>query len=144
MGDAAGDMGLVLHAWSGGPTTEGKATVVSSTFGVRALKALRTVGIGLIVAVVLLPVPVIHLAGIGIFVACLGIAAWQVRPGLRVRSVEGPCPHCGQPQQYWLGLNVGPMRFPKETSCEKCAKTLTIADGKRGSEDVLFAAHDGA
>jgi len=77
---------------------------------------------------VLLPVPVIHLAGIGIFVACLGIAVWQVRPGLRVRTVEGPCPHCGQEQRYWLGLNVGPMKFPKGTSCEKCAKTLTIAE----------------
>jgi hypothetical protein len=132
MGDAAGDMGVVLHAWSGGPTTEGKATVGSSSFGGRALKALRTVGLGLIIAVVLLPVPVIHLAGIGIFVACLGIAAWQLRPGLRVRKVEGPCPHCGHPQQYWLGLNVGPMRFPKATSCEKCAKELTIDSAAPG------------
>ena len=89
-------MPVVLHAWSGGPTTAGTATVGSSATGARVLNALRTVGLGLIVAVVLLPVPVIHLAGIGIFVACLGIAVWQVRPGLRVRTVEGPCPHCGQ------------------------------------------------
>ena len=128
MDDEGGETAVVLHAWSGGPTTEGRAVFGSSTFGARALKALRTVGIGLVVAVVLLPVPVIHLAGIGIFVACLGIAAWQLRPGLRVRTVEGPCPHCGQQQKYWLGLNVGPMKFPKETSCEKCAKNLTIAD----------------
>ena len=126
MAGAGGEMPVVLHAWSGGPATTGNATVGSSSFGPRALKALRTVGLGLIVAVVLLPVPVIHLAGIGIFVACLGIAAWQLRPGLRVRKVEGPCPHCGHPQQYWLGLNVGPMKFPRETSCEKCAKTLAI------------------
>ena len=69
---------VVLHAWSGGPTTAGTAAVGSSAAGARVLKALRTVGLGLIVAVVLLPVPVIHLAGIGIFVACLGIAVWQV------------------------------------------------------------------
>jgi hypothetical protein len=119
---------VVLHAWSGGPTTTGKATLAPSAFGSRAFKALRTVGLGLIVAVVLLPVPVIHLAGIGIFVACLGIAVWQLRPGTRVQSVRGPCPHCGQEQRYWLGLNVGPMKFPKGTSCEKCAKTLTIAE----------------
>lgn len=129
---AAATHPVVLHAWSGGPTTAGVATVGSSAPGARVLKALRTVGIGLVVAVVLLPVPVIHLAGIGIFVACLGIAAWQLRPGLRVRSVEGPCPHCGQQQQYWLGLNVGPMKFPKETSCEKCAKSLTIDSASPG------------
>ena len=62
-----------------------------------------------------------------LFVACLGIAVWQLRPGLRVRTVEGPCPHCGQAQRYWLGLNVGPMKFPRETSCENCAKALTIS-----------------
>ena len=118
---------VVLHAWSGGPTTPGKATVGSSSTGTRVLKALRTVGLGLLVAILLLPVPVIHLAGIGILVACLGIAAWQVRPGLRVRTVEGPCPHCGREQRYWLGLNVGPMKFPRETSCEKCAKALSIS-----------------
>ncbi len=120
-------MPVVLHAWSGGPTTSGRATVGASSAGARVLKALRTVGLGLVVAIVLLPVPVIHLAGIGIFVACLGIAVWQVRPGLRVRTVEGPCPHCGQSQRYWLGLNVGPMKFPRETSCENCAKALTIS-----------------
>lgn len=117
---------LLLHAWSGGPTTIGDATTASSAFGTRVLKALRTAGLGLIVAVILLPVPVIHLAGIGFFVACLGIAAWQLRPGLRITSVEGPCPHCGHAQRYWLGLNVGPMRLPKGTSCEKCAKSITI------------------
>ena len=126
--DAEGEvMPVVLHAWSGGPTTAGQATVGAASTGARVLKALRTVGLGLLVAILLLPVPVIHLAGIGIFVACLGIAVWQVRPGLRVRTVEGPCPHCGQAQRYWLGLNVGPMKFPRETSCEKCAKALSIS-----------------
>jgi hypothetical protein len=122
-----GDVPVVLHAWSGGPSTAGKATTTSSAFGVRALKALRTVAIGLVIAVVLLPIPVIHLAGIGIFLGCLGVAVLQLRAGLRVASVEGPCPHCGHSQKFWLGLNVGPMRFPKETSCGKCAKTLIIA-----------------
>ena len=126
MDGEGGVLPVVLHAWSGGPTSTGDATVSSSTTAARVLKALRTVGLGLVVAIVLLPVPVIHLAGIGILVACLGIAVWQVRPGLRVRTVEGPCPHCAHPQKYWLGLNVGPMKFPKATSCESCAKTLTI------------------
>lgn len=126
MDGEAGEMPVVLRAWSGGPTAEGTATVGGSALGARVLKALRTVGLGLIVAVVLLPVPVIHLAGIGIFVACLGIAVWQLLPGLRVRTVQGPCPHCGEQQEYWLGLNVGPMKLPKGTSCEKCAKALSI------------------
>ena len=124
------EMSVVLQAWPGGPTSAGTAKLTSSTMAARGLKALRTVGLGLIVAVVLLPVPVIHLAGIGIFIACLGIAAWQLRAGLRVRAVSGPCPHCGHQQQFWLGLNVGPMKFPKGTSCEKCTKTLTIEDVK--------------
>lgn len=121
-----GGVAVVLHAWSGGPTTPGIASTTSSAFGARALKALRSVGIGLVIAVVLLPVPVIHLAGIGIFVGCIVVAIFQLRPGLRIASVEGACPHCGHVQKYWLGLNVGPMKFPKGTSCEKCAKTLTI------------------
>ena len=29
---------------------------------------------------------------------------------------------------HWLGLNVGPMKFPRETSCEKCAKALSIGE----------------
>ena len=121
-----GEVPVVLRAWSGGPTTAGKATTTSLAFGARALKAPRTVAIGLVIAVVLLPVPVIHLAGIGIFVGCLVVAVFQLRPGLRIASVEGPCPHCGHVQKFWLGLNVGPMKFPKGTSCEACAKTLTI------------------
>lgn len=124
--EGEGEIPVVLRAWSGGPTTSGRATTTSSAVGSRALKALRTVAIGLVIAVVLLPVPVIHLAGIGIFVGCLGVAAFQLRPGRRVASVSGPCPHCGQEQKFWLGLNVGPMKFPKGTSCEKCAKTVTI------------------
>ena len=108
--------------------TVGSAAVRDSTLGSRVLLALKTTGLGLLVAVVLLPVPVIHLAGIGFFVACLGVSIWQLRPGQRVRSVEGPCPHCGHQQRYWLGLNLGPLKFPKGTSCESCAKTLTIED----------------
>lgn len=71
------DMPVVLQAWSGGPTSAGTAAITSSALAARGLKALRTVGLGLVVAIVLLPVPVIHLAGIGIFIACLGIAVWQ-------------------------------------------------------------------
>lgn len=120
------ELPVTLLAWSGGPTSPAKATVTQSALGSRVLKALRTVGLGLVVAVVLLPVPVIHLAGIGILVACLGMAVWQLRPGPRVRAVQGPCPHCGHEQRYWLGLNVGPMTLPKNTSCESCARMLTI------------------
>lgn len=117
---------VTLVSWSGGPTTTATATIAQSTLGARVVAALKTVGLGLIVAVVLLPVPVIHLAGIGFLIACLALATWQLRPGPRVRSVEGPCPHCGHEQAYWLGLNLGPMHFPKDSSCASCTKTLTI------------------
>ena len=117
---------VTLVSWSGGPTTTATATMAQSTLGARVFSALKTIGLGLIVAVVLLPVPVIHLAGIGFFIGCFGLATWQLRPGPRVRTIEGPCPHCGHVQRYWLGLNMGPMHLPKDTSCEKCAKTLTI------------------
>ena len=117
---------VTLVSWSGGPTTTATATIAQATFGARVFSALKTIGLGLIVAVVLLPVPVIHLAGIGFFFACLGLATWQLRPGTRVHSIEGPCPHCGYAQRYWLGLNLGPMHLPKDTSCESCTKTLTI------------------
>ena len=123
---------VVLRAWSGGPTTLGKATVTQSTIGRRVLGAGKIAGIGLVVAIVLLPVPIIHLAGVGFFVACLGIAVWQLRPGLRIRKVAGPCPHCGHEQGYWLGINLGPMTLPKGTSCESCTKTLTI-EGNPGA-----------
>ena len=117
---------VVLSGWSGGPTSEGKAAVTWPALGSRAFSALKLVAFGLVVALVLLPVPVIHLAGVGLFVACVGLGVWRLRPGPRVGSVKGPCPHCAHQQRYWTGLNLGPMTLPKKTSCESCTKTLTI------------------
>lgn len=117
---------VVLAAWSGGPTTAGVATVAWPGLGARVVSALKVIGLGLVVGVALLPVPLVHFAGVGMFLACLGVGIWRLRPGPRVRKVEGPCPHCGHEQQYWIGVNLGPMKLPKDTSCEKCAKTLTI------------------
>lgn len=117
---------VTLRSWPGGPVTDGTATAEWPPTATRVVSALKLIGLGAVVAVVLLPVPIIHLAGIGFFVACLGVGAMRLRPGARLRAVSGPCPHCGHEQGYWIGVNLGPAKLPKETSCEKCAKSLSI------------------
>ena len=85
------------------------------------------------VGLVLLPIPLIHFAGVGVFVACLGIGIWRLQPGPRVRAVEGPCPRCGHEQRYWIGLNLGPVGLPRATSCESCTNDLTIEGNLNGA-----------
>jgi hypothetical protein len=111
---------------SGAPPAAGQVMVGRPGGARRIGEAALMVLAGAVVAVLLLPVPLIHLFGIGLFVTSLALAVRRIRTPLVIRSARGTCPHCGAEGAFFVGFGRRRLRFPVTTSCGKCAYPLTL------------------
>jgi hypothetical protein len=83
--------------------------------------------IGLGVAVLVLPIPIVHLAVPPM--AILGGILLGVRRLFQreiIATARGPCPFCGTEQT--LGLAGSRYRLPRELKCRACLQLLTLAE----------------
>lgn len=81
--------------------------------------------IGLGVALLVLPIPVVHFAVPPM--AILGGVAVGVRRFLQreiITAARGPCPFCGTDQT--LGLSGATYRVPRDLKCRACLQLLTL------------------
>lgn len=126
---------IELEAWPGGPRTAGVAAVATPDTGQRVRSAAIGLGLGVLFALIFLPIPIVHFAGVPL--ALLGglvVGARRLAPGRRLRAIRGPCPHCGQDQSYFLGARWKRVGLPLRLACNRCAKRFTAVEiGETGT-----------
>jgi hypothetical protein len=80
----------------------------------------------LLVAVVALPIPLVHLVLVpAALLGAVALAAVRLRQGEVFRHVSGDCPFCGAQQTFTV---LGRFRLPKTLYCEACHRELRLAD----------------
>lgn len=90
----------------------------------RLKRAAVAVGAGLAVALIALPIPIVHLV-----LVPGGILLGLVLAGVRLsqheifRGAEGRCPFCGTQQQFNVS---GRFRLPKTVTCVSCRRELAL------------------
>ena len=82
--------------------------------------------IGVGVGLVLLPIPLIHLAGIMFFLAMTGLAIRRFFSTRVLKGAHGTCPSCKQEGEYFVGFGGRRLAFPITTSCPRCNVSLEL------------------
>jgi hypothetical protein len=126
----SGVLPVEVHA-SGVQPAAGQLVVEHPSRGRRLREAALMVLGGAILAVALLPVPIIHLVGIGLFLTILVLAVRRVRAPAVIRSAHGTCPKCGAEGAFFVGFGRKQLRLPLSTSCGTCAYPLTLTHPDR-------------
>ncbi len=81
-------------------------------------------GVG--VALVALPIPIVHLVLVpGGLLLGIGLAVRRLGQGETFRGAEGRCPYCGVGQRFTL---MGRFRLPKTVFCASCQRELYLDD----------------
>jgi hypothetical protein len=109
----------------GAPPTSARVIVQHLTRSQRVRRAATVAGLGLVAALIALPIPVVHFALVPGSVL-LGVVLGTMRLTQReiFRSAEGPCPFCGTRQR--LGLAGKSFRLPRRVHCSACGRELDL------------------
>jgi len=111
----------------GTPVTSAQVEVKSLSTRERARRAAMAPVVGLCVSLLVLPIPIVHLAVPPL--ALLGGVVMGIRRALQgeiITHAHGPCPFCGTDQA--LGLTGTPFHMPRDLKCRACLKLFTIAE----------------
>ncbi|HEY7681621.1 MAG TPA: hypothetical protein VH879_03165 [Gemmatimonadales bacterium] len=117
-------MRLPIRGFGARPT-EAEIAVRTLTGMERLRRGAIVPAMGLGLAVLVLPIPIVHLAVPP--VALLGGIVLGVRRALQREIFErarGACPFCGNEQT--LGLNGAVYRLPRDFKCRACGRLLTL------------------
>lgn len=116
---------LPLQGLGGSPSGDVVVTIQELEPRDRLKRAATFFGGGLLAALILLPIPIVHFVGVpGALVVGSGLALWQLTRRQRVDAAEGACPYCAVTQRFFIGM--GAPRFPLEVSCCNCLQPLWI------------------
>ncbi len=124
---------MVVLGCSGAEPTRvpGRLRVFSA--GQRALRAAGWLGLGLVAAAVMLPIPIIHLLGIPlVLLVGIGAAIRQTRSVARLAPMKVTCPKCGEPNSIGGGIGFRTETGPIERRCEACRRGQTLSFEPRG------------
>ena len=81
-------------------------------------------GAGLAVAVIAVPIPIVHLILVpGALLLGIVLGARRLGQGRTFRSGAGACPYCGTQQQFTL---LGRFHLPKTVYCSACQRELYL------------------
>ena len=92
----------------------------------RLLRGLSPVILAMIGAVLLLPVPLMHLAGIPLLALGFYFGFRNARAREVFRSASGTCPRCDRQTDLFVGFGRPPFKLPVKTSCSFCGRNLTL------------------
>jgi hypothetical protein len=109
----------------GASPTQAHLVVENLTTGQRVRRAGIALAAGGALAVIALPIPLVHFVLVpGALLLGLIFAAMRLNHRQVIRSAEGVCPYCGTHQR--LGLAGRVFRLPREVFCEKCRRPLDL------------------
>ena len=109
----------------GASPTRAQLVVDNLTTGQRLRRAGVALAAGGALALIALPIPLVHFVLVpGALLLGLIFAALRLNQRQVIRSAEGACPYCGTHQR--LGLAGRVFRLPREVFCEKCRRPLDL------------------
>jgi hypothetical protein len=112
----------------GAPATPAAVTTSRLSLRQRLLRGGRVFGLGLASALLMLPIPIIHLIGPPIAILLgLGLGIRRLGEGEIFVSAEGSCPFCHTSQP--LGLAGSRFRLPCDLICSSCRQPLRLEVG---------------
>lgn len=83
---------------------------------------------GLAVAVIALPIPIVHLILVpGGLIIGVALALRRLGQSETFRAAAGRCPYCGADQRFTL---VGRFRLPKTVYCASCQRELYLDEAQ--------------
>ena len=90
----------------------------------RLKRAAAVLGAGLAVALIALPIPIVHFVLVpgGLLLGVI-LAAVRLGQGEVFRAVQGRCPFCGVEQAFPVS---GRFRLPREVHCANCRRSLSL------------------
>ena len=124
--DAVRTVALELREWGSGPVGAAEARIDLLGLGRRLFRGLIPVLLALIAALLLLPVPLMHLAGIPLLAIGLYFGYRNARSREVFRSASGTCPSCNEQTDLFVGFGRPPFKLPIKTSCASCWRNLTL------------------
>lgn len=92
----------------------------------RLWKAGLLVLVGLVVGTLLLPIPLIHLAGVMFFLAMFVLAVRRFFARQVLKKAHGRCPSCHAEGDYFVGFGGRRLTFPVSTACPNCRVSLDL------------------
>jgi hypothetical protein len=101
--------------------------VETLTLQQRVIRSLTIVALGIALAVVALPIPLVHFVLVPaslILGLVIGMSRFRQREIFRL--AEGPCPLCGAKQR--LGLAGRAFRLPRQVFCKSCGRALDLGE----------------
>ena len=114
---------LQLRAFGADPTAARVELDVLTT-GERVRRAGTIFGVGLIAALIALPIPLVHFVFVpGALAAGIVLAAVRLRQGEIFRSARGACPYCAAEQSFTV---MGRFTLPKKLHCGSCHRQLAL------------------
>jgi hypothetical protein len=109
----------------GAPPSSALVVVERLTGSQRVRRAAGVAGLGLVAALIALPIPVVHFVLVpGSLLLGLVLGAMRLTQREIFRSAEGPCPFCGTRQR--LGLAGKSFRLPRRVHCSACGRELDL------------------
>ena len=114
---------LRLHGF-GAPPAPARAEIADLAPADRFKRAAIVFGAFVAVAVVALPIPIVHFMLVpgGLLLAVV-LGGLRLREDAIFRDVSGGCPFCGTHQHFPL---FGRFRLPKDVHCANCGRKLTL------------------
>jgi hypothetical protein len=111
----------------GCPATEAHVVVENLGLRARLARAGTVGGAGLALALIALPIPLVHFVLVPAALL-LGIILGAIRLGQReiFSSAEGTCPFCGTRQR--LGLAGRVFRLPRRVYCNNCQREMDLGN----------------
>ena len=93
----------------------------------RAGRVVLILGVSVVVAALLIPIPIIHLVGIPLALLIgVAIAFRQGRCVVRLERVGIACPRCGERNHVGGGLGFRTATGPIVTQCSSCRRVLEL------------------
>ncbi|MGH8474068.1 MAG: hypothetical protein ACREVJ_16830, partial [Gammaproteobacteria bacterium] len=94
----------------------------------RMKRAAVAFGIFLLVAVIAIPIPLVHFVLVpAALVLGIGFAVARLRQSEIFRGVEGRCPFCATEQAFTA---MGRFRLPKSLHCANCQRRLVLTSAR--------------
>ena len=116
-------LNLSLRGWGVEPGAA-RAEVGQLTPAERMKRAAVAFGAGIAVAVIALPIPIVHFVVVpaGLLLA-LVLGGLRLSHGEIFQGAEGRCPFCGTEQEFAL---FGRFRLPRKVDCVACHRRLNL------------------
>jgi hypothetical protein len=113
-----------LKGFGCSPTTA-QIVVETLSTGQRLRRSALALGAGAGLAIVALPIPLVHFVLVpGALLLGLIFAGIRLRQREIIQSAEGSCPYCSTHQR--LGLAGRVFRLPREVFCSRCGRALDL------------------